>query len=148
MKKLLVFVVFSLIFIACEKNDKPEKVLSDYVNDRISGSLVKKDEILSKLTGRYWAEVNALSDEEFSKFENLGPVKKDSFKIVSNKCLDNACYITYSIKYSTLDQNTKVFQSEVKKVAEMRLEDGVWKISDISTVKTFHESLEPIKPLE
>lgn len=146
MKILVLLVIF--IFVACQKNEKPEIVLKNYMQDRLAGKLTSKEEILSYLTGKYWAEVNSLNEEEFKKFESLTNIKQNSFKVISNKCIDLICYITYSISYSTLDQNTKTFETEVKKVAELRSEDNQWKISDISTIKTFHESLEPIKPLE
>jgi hypothetical protein len=146
MKILVLLVMF--ILVACQKNEKPEIVLKNYMQDRLAGKLTSKEEILSYLTGKYWAEVNSLNEEEFKKFESLTNIKQNSFKVISNKCIDLICYITYSISYSTLDQNTKTFETEVKKVAELRLEDNQWKISDISTIKTFHESLEPIKPLE
>ena len=42
-------------------------------------------------------------------------------------------------------QNDKAaFSSEVKKIAELNLVTGKWLIADVTNIKTYHESLDPI----
>lgn len=149
MKFFVLFTLVLLSLISCQKkNQSPEDALKAYILKRLDGSLIKRDEILNLSTGKYWSEVNALTDEEFTKYENLKNIRKNTLRLISTKCSEKDCFITYSLAYETLENNKKVFSSEVKKVAEMKLEDGSWKISDINTIKTFHESIEPINPLQ
>lgn len=136
-------------FLSCQKkHQSPEDALKSYILKRLDGSLIKRDEILNLATGKYWSEVNALNDEEFTKYENLKNIKKNTLRLISTKCSEKECFITYSLAYETLENSKSVFSSEVKKVAELRLEEGDWKIADINTIKTFHESLEPINPMQ
>lgn len=150
--KIIFIITLSALFVSligCQKkHQSPEETLKTYIQRRLDGSLVKRDEILNLSTGKYWSEVNALTDEEFAKYESLKNIKKNSLRLISSKCDDHVCFITYSLSYDTLENNKKTFSSEVKKVAELKQEDGNWKISDINTIKTFHESLEPINPLQ
>lgn len=66
-----------------------------------------------------------------------------SFKFVSKSCQEKKCYVTYVVGYATKDAATKV-----EKIAEMLEEKDQWLIAKVSNVKTVHESLEPINPLE
>lgn len=144
--KFVAFVTILFLLNGCQKkNQTPEDSLKSYINRRLDGSLIKRDEILNLATGKYWSEVNALNDEEFTKFESLKNIKKNTLRLISSKCSDNNCFITYSLAYDTMENEKRAFSSEVKKVAEMKLEDGVWKIADINTIKTFHESIEALK---
>jgi hypothetical protein len=36
----------------------------------------------------------------------------------------------------------------VKKIAELNLVEGRWLIADVSNVKTYHEAMHPIEPLQ
>ncbi len=146
MKKIVILGL--LILFGCRSQNKPEEALKNYMSDRLSGRLTSRDAILTHATGKYWAAINALSDEEFKKFENLSQVKQNSYKLLSSKCTNDTCYLTYSVGYSTIENQKKTFSSEVKKVAELKMEQGEWKIADISNLKTYHESLEPLNPLQ
>lgn len=146
MKFTILLFLFICLFSCQKKNQTPEDALKSYILKRLDGSLIKRDEILSLSTGKYWSEVNALNDEEFTKYENLKNIKKNTLRLISTKCSDNDCFITYSLAYDTMENDKRAFSSEVKKVAELKLEEGMWKIADINTIKTFHESVEPLKP--
>ena len=80
--------------------------------------------------------------------KSLKNIKIDSYKMLSKSCQDKKCFITYSVSYLTKIDDKAQFSSEVKKIAEMVQIENKWLISDVSNIKTYHESLEPINPLE
>lgn len=139
-----------LILSSCLSQDNlsPESALKGYMEGRM-GSVVTREFVLERVTGKMKQSFENMSDEDFSKSADMRNVKKDSFKILSKSCQEKKCFITYSVAYSTENQDDKVtFTSEVKKIAEVVSEDGKWLITDVSNIKTYHESLEPINPLE
>jgi hypothetical protein len=146
MKFLKLFLFLSLA--ACLNKDMgPEAALRDFVESRL-GAIVSRDFLLERLTGKMYQSVQNMSDEDFQKFSDLKNVKSDSFKIHSKSCQEKKCFITYSIGYMTKDGEKTNYQSEVKKIAEIVQVDNKWLIADVSNIKTYHESMEPINPLE
>lgn len=139
--------LFFLLLSCQEDNSSPETALKSFVESRI-GNIVTKDFVLERVTGKLLVNLTNISDEEFQKFADLRNLKKDSFKILSKSCQLKKCFITYSIGFATTNQNKAVFNTEVKKIAEIVFDDGKWLISEISNIKTYHESLEPINPLQ
>lgn len=145
--KWFIFVLFFAT--ACLKNDvsTPEGALKSFIESRMD-TLVTRDFVLDRVAGKMKQSLENISDEEFTKFADMRGVKKDSFKVLSRSCQEKTCYLTYSVSYRTLDdkdQNT-AYNSEVKKIAEVVNENGKWLIADVSNIKTYHESLEPINP--
>lgn len=137
-----------LILTSClEDNSSPESSLKNFVESRM-GSLVTREYVLERVTGKMRQSLTNISDEEFNKFADLRNVKKDSFKILSKSCQDKKCFVTYSIGYQTMEKDQAAFVTEVKKIAEIQNENGKWLIAEVSNIKTYHESLEPINPLE
>jgi len=133
---------------AClEDNSSPEAALKNFVEARM-GTLVTREYVLERVTGKMRQSLENISDEEFAQFADLRGVKKDSFKILSKSCQEKKCFITYSVGYQTIEKDKPAFVSEVKKIAEMQNEDGKWLIGEVSNIKTYHEALEPINPLE
>lgn len=144
----IILLAFLFIFTACLKTEMgPEAALRDFVESRI-GQVIAKDFILERVTGRMLQSFENMSDEDFTKFADMQNIKADSFKILSKSCQEKKCFITYSVSYLTSKDGKRQFSSEVKKIAEMSLLDGKWLIADVSNIKTYHESLEPINPLE
>ena len=144
------FIPVLLILNSCLSNDNlsPESALKSYMEGRV-GNVVTREFILERVTGKMKQSFENMEEEEFTKSADMRNVKKDSFKILSKSCQEKKCFITYSVGYSTEnDQEKTTFTSEVKKIAEVVSEDGKWLISDVSNIKTYHESLEPINPLE
>lgn len=144
MKKWL----FALLFVlsACIQEEiTPEGVLKTFIEARL-GKVVTRQFVLDRVTGKMKASFENMSEEDFQKFADLRNVKKDSFKVLSKSCQEKRCFITYSISYQT--KSEAHYASEVKKIAEIQLIDGKWLIADVSNVKTYHESLDPINPLE
>ena len=144
--KWILPIVFLLT--ACiEDNLSPESALKTFVEARI-GNVVTREFILERVTGKMKQSLENVSNEDFEKFADLRNVKKDSFKVVSKSCQEKKCFITYAVAYQTMNEEKTTFTSEVKKIAEVVNEDGKWLIADVSNIKTYHEALEPINPLE
>lgn len=142
----ILFLSLFLILTSCLKTEMgPEAALKDFVESRI-GQVVDREFILERVTGKMLVSFESMSDEDFTKFSDMKNIKTDSFKILSKSCQENKCFITYSISYFTRNENKNQFSSEVKKIAEMVLVDKKWLIADVSNIKTYHESLEPINP--
>lgn len=142
--------VLPLLFLltACmEDNKTPEAALKSFIESRI-GNVVTRDSLLERLTGKMRQSLENISDEDFEKFADLRNVKEGSFKILTKSCQENKCFITYAIVYKTMAEDKEAFTSEVKKIAEVTNVEGKWLIADVSNVKTYHEALNPINPLE
>ena len=137
-----------LILVSCIKDDlSPEAALKDFVESRI-GQVIEKDFVLERTTGRMLQSFQNMPDEDFAKFADMRNIKTESFKILSKSCQEKRCFLTYSIGYLTKKDDKTVTSSEVKKIAEMIQVENKWLIEDVSNIKTYHESLEPINPLE
>ena len=111
-------------------------------------SKVIRQFVLDRVTGKMRQSLENISEEEFKEFSDLRNMKKDSFKILSKSCQDKQCFITYSVTYVTKKDDKLDFNTDVKKIAEVLSVDGKWLIADVSNVKTYHEALQPINPLE
>lgn len=144
------YFLFSLLFLlaSClEDNRSPEAALKDFIEIRI-GNIVTRTSLIDKVTGKMRQSLENVTDEEFKQFADLRNVEKDSFKVLSKSCQEESCFITYSISYKTKQNDKNAFSSEVKKIAELTLISGKWLIADVTNIKTYHESLEPINALE
>lgn len=86
--------------------------------------------------------------EEFVKSTEVKNVKTNSFQVVAKSCEEKKCSITYNVSYETKTEKEASFSSEVQKIAQMVLIEDKWLIAEVNNVKTFHESLEPINPLQ
>jgi hypothetical protein len=141
------FVLILVFFVSCTKTNSPEGVLREFVDKRYMGK-ANMDYILSKVTGQLKKEIESMSPEEVETYKTLPNVQKRSLKISNQRCEENKCYITYILKYNTFEEKNKTFESETKKIAEIVNDEGEWKIAKISHIKTFHDNLEEIRPLE
>ncbi len=146
MKAWLFLILF--LSVACMRDTStPEGALKDFVESRL-GHVVTREFVLDRVTGNMMQSFKNMSDEDFSKFADMRTIKKESFKVLSKSCQDKKCFMTYSVAYTTDKNEKKSFNSEVKKIAELNLVEGKWLIADVSNIKTYHESLEAINPLE
>ncbi len=145
MKLILAFLF--LLTGCLEDSSSPEAALKNFVEARM-GNVVTRDYILERVTGKMKQSLENITDEEFAKFADLRNVEKNSFKVISKSCQEKKCFLTYSVSYLTKDKDTSAYTSEVKKIAEVLMEDGKWLIADVSNIKTYHEALQPINPLE
>lgn len=140
--------LFLFLAVGCLNDDlTPEAALKSFVEARM-GNVVTREYVLEKVTGKMRQSLENISDEDFEKFADLRNVKKDSFKVLTKACQEKKCFVTYSVSYTTQNNEENKYTTEVKKIAEIMNEDGKWLISDVSNVKTYHEALETINPLE
>ncbi len=130
-----------------EDTSSPEAALKQFVEARM-GNIVTREYVLERTTGTMKQSLDNISVEEFAKFVDLRNVVKKSFKVISKSCQEKKCFITYSISYLTKDESATKYTSEVKKIAELVLKDSKWLIAEVSNIKTYHEALEPMNPLE
>lgn len=145
MKLILCSLLFLLV--SClEDNRSPEAALKEFIEIRI-GNVVTRNALIEKVTGKMRASLESVTDEEFQKFADLRNVQRDSFKVLSKSCQEETCFLTYSISYKTKLEDKEAFSSEVKKIAELSLVSGKWLIADVTNIKTYHESLQPINAL-
>lgn len=145
MKWSLLFLLFA---VACLQDDlSPEAALKNFVESRM-GNVVTREFVLEKVTGKMRQSLENISDEDFEKFSDLRNVRKDSFKVLSKSCQEKKCFLTYSVSYQTQEKDETKYSTEVKKIAELQNEEGRWLIADVSNIKTYHEALETINPLE
>jgi len=144
--KFMLAVLF-LVTGCLEDSSSPEAALKNFIESRM-GNVVTRDYVLERVTGKMKQSLENITDEEFTKFADLRNVEKNSFKILSKSCQEKKCFLTYSVSYLTKADNKSAYSSEVKKIAEILIEDGRWLIADVSNIKTYHEALEAINPLE
>ncbi|MBT6325907.1 MAG: hypothetical protein HOJ35_08055 [Bdellovibrionales bacterium] len=145
MEKLSSILVLLLMITACKSEYGPQESLRNYVNYRFSSDQTK-EETLSLLTGQLYSEIKKMDDQEFDQFSRVNEINKKKFKILANNCEEKKCFITYIVKYEKFDNKDKSFLVDTKKVAELLYVDNEWKISDVSNIKTFYNSLEEIAP--
>jgi hypothetical protein len=142
------FFLLLLVLVSCMDDKKsPEAALKDFIESRF-GNVVTRDFIMERVTGKMKVSLENISPADFEKFLDMRSVKRDSFKIHSQSCQEKTCFVTYSISYQTRPEEKTLFNSEVKKIAELVQVEGKWLIADVSNIKTYHEALEPISPLE
>ena len=136
---------------ACSKPNKnllsPETALKDFVDTRV-GKVIDKEFILERVTGKLLDSFKAMNETELKTFWDMKNIQTESFKILQKKCQDQSCTLTYSVGYSTKNQDKIAFTSNVQKEALMVQVDEKWLISDVKNVSTYHESLEPINLLQ
>jgi hypothetical protein len=121
----------------------PEDVLRTFINYRLSSSQ-SKQELLDLSTGKMRAQIEAMPEENFKKFTNTSMFRLNSIEITLKSCNPNHCTITYVLKYSKMSGDTTSASNEIKKMAEIEKEGGQWKISGVSTVKTYLDIKDPI----
>jgi hypothetical protein len=151
MKKIIsILIVMTVMFsiASCDKGAKtPEGLVKMYVHDVTSKSL-SRDYFEKYTSGKMLESINNLSDEDFNKFIDLKKIKNAKVNITSKNCEDVKCSVTYIVKYDVFDKTSKSFESEVKKIATLVKVDELWKIQDVTNLKTYHEATTPINAME
>ena len=123
------------------KAQTPEEVLREYVTYRFSPGQTK-EKLLEFTTGETSSKVESLTEDQFKSYINTGVYRLKNIKVVLKSCTENACSITYILSYNRTQGEPLL--NEIKKVAELELVEGSWRIKDVSTVKTYFESEVPI----
>ncbi len=143
MRMWLVLPLLVILTSCVEDKKTPESALKSFIEEQI-GKVVTKNFVMERVTGKMAAIIGSMSETDFQKFADLRNMERSSFKILSKSCQDKKCFLTYAIAYKT----DKTFSTEVKKIAEIISIEGKWLIADVSNIKTYHEAMEPISPLE
>lgn len=139
---------FLILLSGCLKESLgPEGALKDFVESGM-GQVLTRDFVLERVTGKMRQSFENMAEEDFQKFADMKNIKSKSFKVLSKSCQEKKCFITYSVGYLTKQGDKSIFNTEVKKIAELVEIEKKWLIEEISNIKTYHESLEPINPLE
>jgi len=123
------------------KAQTPEEVLREYVTYRFSPGQTK-EKLLEFTTGETSSKVESLTEDQFKSYINTGVYRLKNIKVVLKSCTENTCSITYILSYNRTQGEPLL--NEIKKVAELELVEGSWRIKDVSTVKTYFESEVPI----
>lgn len=147
MKNSILFLMMILCFACVDDKLSPESALKTFVESRFD-SVVTREFVLERVTGKLQQGLENTSEEEFQKFADMRNMKQESFRILSKSCMEKKCFITYAIAYRSKQDDKATSATEVKKIAELQQVDGKWLIADVSNVKTYVEALEPISPLE
>lgn len=146
--KLILMLVTTLAFVACSPSPKtPEGLLKMFVKD-VSTKELSKDYFLKYTTGKLKEDIEALDEDEIGKRKVFQAIKGAKTKILTQNCQQNTCSITYVVTYDNVEGDKTTFQTETKKIAQFKKDEDGWKISEVTHLKTFHESTEPINALE
>ncbi len=143
MKKTLIALALVLLTVGCTKKNDPENALLEYVNYRFNESQ-SRSKLLDMTAGELNMSLQQMTDEQYQQFSNVSKYKRGNFNISLKKCTEDTCYITYTLKYDVMDNQTKTLSAEIKKVAKLILDNKVWKVADVSNVKTYFDSKQPI----
>ena len=127
-------------FLACTGKDiGPEGALREYIDYRFSKNQ-KKTKLLEKTTGELYQDLNSFSEESLNTLVDFKKYRRGSLKINLKKCNQNLCHITYTLRVAKKKNGHQDFEIETKKIAQLELEDKVWKISKISELKSYFEA--------
>lgn len=146
--KYISILIFTIIFIACDRGAKtPEGLIKMYIQD-LTQKKVDRTYFEKYTTGKLLETVESLDEEEFKKFVGVEKLANPRIDISNKNCAADSCTLTYIIKYDIVENNSKEFSSEVKKVATLKKDGDIWKISEVTNVKTFIEGSNPIEVLK
>ncbi len=126
---------------SCTKKTTPEGVLKEFVSKRFSQEF-EVDDFQEYLAGEILNEVLAEDGKYLEKINASKNFKMGKFKINAKRCIEEKCFLTYSLGYSapydTKDENSKTgnVSVNIRKIAEMKKFEGMWKIFSITDVKT------------
>lgn len=144
MKLLCIFLLLMGSLYSCTKTHDPENILREYIGYRFSENQ-SRGQLLEMTTGELQQNIEAMNDDEFAQFVNVSRYIKKDVRILTNKCTEAECYITYILKYDiVVDDKNKTHSAEIKKVAKLMNVDGDWKVADVNNIKTFFDSQKAI----
>ena len=139
MKLNLLLIVTIVLFGSCTKKSTPEKALKEFIQYRFSGGQ-DKDDLLEMTTGGLNSRIDGMEGEELTSFLNSEALQKRRLKILLKNCEDTKCFLTYILSYSQGTGTPKDFGIEVKKIAQVEKVGEIWKLADVSNIKTFIEA--------
>lgn len=142
--KFAVFLIFILSLVSCTKDaTSPEGMLIQF-SKKITLQKMSREYFYEHTTGKMKKVIEDLSDDDFEKFRDLMKIKNQKITVSKKICSADKCSLTYIIKYEQHSDKSKEFKSEVKKVASLEKIEDKWLIEDVSNIKTYHESVNPL----
>jgi hypothetical protein len=137
MKRILLISTLVLFFQGCDRSKKgPEDALRSFVQYRFTVGH-SRDGLLERTTGELYEHIKALEGDGLKEYMALADLKNKSLRIQTSKCEEQKCHLTFDLKYSKTGKEGQDFEIENRKIAELRLVNGDWKISDVSNVKSY-----------
>lgn len=144
MRYFFTLTLVSLLFFSCSKPNDPENVLREYIGYRFQQEQ-SKSRLVGMTADQLKQSIETMTDEEFVQFTDIAKYKKKGLRILTKKCTETECYITYILSYDITQEETKSYSAEIRKVAKLTSVDGVWKVADVNNIKTFYDSKKPIE---
>ena len=141
----LLFTLLAIFGASCDKANTADKALENFINYNFKSGQ-KMDDFLAMTTGGLHQKLATLSPTEIQEFLGVDNLKKKKLKITLQKCTSQQCFITYIVQYDVQESAAPDFAVEAKKIAELQLIDGRWKVADIVNQKTFIEAKQSINP--
>ena len=135
----------AILAASCDKANTADRSFENFMNYSFKPGQ-KLDDFLAMTTGPLHAKLDSLSPEEIQEFLGVKNLKKKKLKITLQKCSPTQCFLTYIIQYDVQQATQTDFAVEAKKIAELQLVDGRWKVADIVNQKTFIEAKQSIIP--
>lgn len=118
----------------------PQKVINQYISQSFAvKSPAQKQELLNYLTREAKSRLSAWSDDQFREafIENKRQFLKLAFKD-SKTISPTETSVTYELSYLDQAKNHDARVTQ-KKLAQLVLEQGQWKISDVQNIKELVE---------
>lgn len=138
MKFKICFLLLALVGACTKRSLTAQESLEDYLNMSFTAG-ESRESHLSKTTGVLQEQISQMSDEDFAQYVNIEGVNKKKFKVMLSNCNEDKCFITYNLTYDEGTKSTPNSTVEVRKIAELWLEEGEWKVADVNNVKTHIE---------
>ncbi len=145
MKRFLFYFIIFVLAFSCNKKTGPEEALRAFVNYRFESNQTR-EKILSMVDGSLKLEIERMKPSSFEKFVSIENFRKKKLIINIKNCENESkCFLTYTLIYKQLKDGVKVRDLEVKKIAELiSYEEGIWKISNVNSVKSYIDSHQTI----
>lgn len=144
MRRFLLLIFFSVLFFGCDNEKSAEETLREFISYRFQKDQ-SKDQILSFVTGELHSKISSMNAQDMEKFVNSNTLVKKKLKIVLENCNETQCFITYTLAYDKILDDSSRYQMETKKIAELTKLDSIWKISEVTEIKSFMEATTPIE---
>ncbi len=143
--RLISLFLLCVFFASCDsKPQGPHETLARFVDYRFSQSQTKEG-LLHFMTAKASEEISAMSEENLAALFKVDNYRKRNFKVITEKCTEDKCFMTYTLEYDVLAaNNTREFVAEVKKIAELQKINQEWKVANIDNIKTFIDSTKAI----
>lgn len=145
MQKVSSLIAIVLILCGCTKKLGPNESLQQFVYKSLNGQMSQSD-LLELTTGDLHTALSALDETEVADYLKFEGANRESFQINLSNCENDTCYLTYTLKYERTENGEKTFDVELKKIAEMRKVEERWLLADVTDVKTYYQSAQPIEP--